>query len=303
MSETLDSQNHPYIRKHFGNCRLEKNHPLRIPNSNSEYMNYVENILKELDGAPNLETKIKKMKKTVQWESILSELEFAKRVKSLNPEFVKEERKNGKKTPDLKVNLSGKELFFEIEMLVDNTANSRIANKIRKISSNLTLTIHGIIYDDKTADALIEFLKNKINSNETGCFSFEGINIEIMPTNYLKGITWFEYEIPIKSMKEKISKAFNDKLPQFMFRKPIFWIIDCKRFYFSHGSFETVLCDNKKGIFSLKDAECLTGIIAIIHGHTDLFLNPHVKQHLDGNSITQLKDLLSAKLYDCCHNT
>ena len=53
----MNFQNYPHISKHFGGSRLEKDHPLRILNSNIEYIDYVETILRELDRTPNLHIK------------------------------------------------------------------------------------------------------------------------------------------------------------------------------------------------------------------------------------------------------
>src|SRR4030067_1846564 len=220
----MDFQNYPYVKKHFENSRLDNKHPLRNLSLNYEYVDNLENILRELDGTPNLATKIKKMKKPSEWESIFSELEFARRLKSLKPEFVKEESKRGLKTPDIKVNLLGRELFFEVEMLDDTTQHRRIENTFSDTLPCL-IRIDGIVYNKKTADGLIEFLKNKISYDKAGVFSFEGIGIEVMLTKSLRGIM-FGYSVPLESIKKKISYSFNDKLAQFKSHKPIFWVID-----------------------------------------------------------------------------
>jgi hypothetical protein len=293
----MDFQNYPYIRKHFGDSRLDKKHPLMILSLNSEYMQYLENILKELDDTPNLATKTKKMKKPSEWESIFSELEFARRLKSLKPVFVKEESKRGLKTPDIKVNLLGKELFFEVEMLDDTTQHLRIENAFPN-SLPCLIMIQGIIYNERTADGLIEFLKNEINYDKADVFSFEGIGVEVIPTKSFPRGIMFRYRIPLESIKKKISYSFQDKLAQFKSCKPIFWVMDCKRFYFSHDSMEIVLYNINDGLFISEEAKYLNGVIAKIHGNTDLFLNPSVEQRLDDKAVSKLRGLLSAKLYN-----
>jgi hypothetical protein len=65
----MDLQNYPCVRKHFENSTLDKKHPLWNLSLNPEYMDNLENILRELDGTPNLATKIKKMQKASEWEN------------------------------------------------------------------------------------------------------------------------------------------------------------------------------------------------------------------------------------------
>lgn len=297
--DKLNLQNYPYLRKHFGNSGeyLQTGHPLE--SSNLEYLAHVENILRTIDGIPNLAGKIKESKAITNWESVFSEFEFAERLMPLKPEFIKRENKSV--VIDLKATLFGEDIFFEVKTLAQTELNSEIHEEISKIPSDLCVTLNGIVTEKEEVGKIVDFLKEKISINETGDFTagYFGINIEKKIHKYpnQKTLIISSFQTPFNWIKYKISKTFSDNLRQFRSRSPIFWVIDCKKISYSHYGFKVILLNAIEGLFYLEDAKCLNGVIALIHGNVDLFLNPNVKKKLDGNSVAELKDLLFAELY------
>jgi hypothetical protein len=166
----MDFGTHALLKEYLGD--FDEGHPLLIAfDLNAEYMNYVDNLLKELDGRPNLAMKIEDMKNISNWQSVFSELEFACILKELNPEFVKTERDSP--TPDIKVSLLGKDVFFEVKMLLENDETQRVYHEIWKIESDFVVTLNLAVIDKKRADRLIEFIKGKICAKEVGTYSYE----------------------------------------------------------------------------------------------------------------------------------
>lgn len=141
----MDFGNHIFLKKHLSDFK-EENPLLAIFDSNPKYMDYVETLLKELDGISNLKTKINKMKKSDNWESIFWELEFCNKIKTLNPEFIKEI--NGQRTVDIKGTLLNEDVFFEIELLRENDVIRVIKEEIENLESNLEVKIKLFCSDD-----------------------------------------------------------------------------------------------------------------------------------------------------------
>jgi hypothetical protein len=292
---SLDFGNHVFLKKSLSD--FADDHPLLATFSwNPDYMDYVEDLLKELEDTSNLRDKIKDLRNRESWEGIFSELEFARRLKPLNPEFIKTEQ-GVSKTPDLKVNLLGKEIFFEVKMLAETDKSSCVSNELSKTESDLVVEFYfGKILDAAGAERLTGFLKNKIGANEIGQFSFEGNNIDIYKKRYAtnkRTIVVCGTRIPLELIRKKTFLDFKHDLRQLVTRKPVFLVLDCQRLNYSHDSFENILL-GANGLFHLKDAECVNGIVAKIHGRTDLFLNPSAERQLDNDSIRRLRALLEA---------
>lgn len=309
----MDFGNHIFLKKHLGDFKEE--HPLLANiDSNPKYMDYVETLLKELDGIPNLKTKINKMKKSDNWESIFWELEFCNKIKTLNPEFIKE-LKNGQRTVDIKAPLCNEDVFFEIGLLTETDGIREIKKEIGKLESNLEVKLNYVSLGAYKTHSLIEFIKNKIVKKELGFFSHEGTDIEIYKKS--SKTTKTSVYIPVKSarrvtaesLRKKIVDAFYDKLTQLKNYRPIFWVIGCGRWKFDWEEFNEAIFDTKKlygtrneaprlhkeegGLFYLKDAECLNGIITKIHEKYYSFINPFAKQHLSVESKNKIKELFN----------
>lgn len=240
----MDFRNHVFLTKNLGDFGEE--HPLLVSfELNPEYMNDVEDLLKELDGTPNLAMKIEEMKDPSNWESAFSELEFARKVKTLNPEFIKKEK--GSRTPDLKASLLGKDVFFEVKLLLENDEARRIYDEIWRVESDLTVKVSHDALSKSQTDRLIEFITSKVKSNSIGSFSFEGTDIEIQkrvnPKTKRTALITFQRPvlIPLEPIRKKIFMEFYDKLIQFESCKPIFWVIDCFRWKYSRDDFKAVL--------------------------------------------------------------
>lgn len=272
---------------------FKDNHLLLVQfDFNPDFMDYVEKLLTELDNIQNLKMKIKEMKESSNWESTFSELEFARRLKELNAEFIKAKR--GSPTPDIRANVLGKDVFFEVKLLVENDATTRVSHEIWKIESDFIVKIdYGSCetLDNGKAGRLIDFIKDKISAKEIGFHVFDNIKIEITRKTSIKTkrtelITLCTFVSP-QFIQGKVSEDLNDKLNQFKSHRPIFWVIDCQKWRVSADCFASIA----NTLFLSKEAKCLNGIIAIVHGKTHLFINHFAEQQLDHEAISKLKEL------------
>lgn len=241
----MDFGSSRFLKKYLSN--FNEDHPLLVNfESNVEYMNYVEDLLKDVDGTPNLEIKIGEMKDPSNWESAFSELEFARKVKALNPEFIKTEKAS--RTPDLKVSLLGKDVFFEVRLLLENDEARHVTDEIGKIESDLIVFMtYGLIKAEQT-DKIIDFVKSKINTLEIGSFQFEGMNIEIRkrPLNNIQKTSVVTPVvagtfIDLERIRSRVFQIFYEKLTQLRSRTPIFLVIDCQRWQYSEDTFKSII--------------------------------------------------------------
>lgn len=156
------------------------------------------------------------MKDTANWESAVSELEFARSIKVLNPEFIQKEN-----TPDLKITLNGESIFFEVKLLTDEA--SRIYKELWAIPSDFIVKVDYALLDKKKVDAIIEFVTAKIKSQQTGSFSLDDTDIRIQKKKILglerTGVISTMKEaitIPFEPLRKKVFKDFWDKMHQFL---------------------------------------------------------------------------------------
>jgi len=319
----MDFENHVFLKKKLSD--FDEEHPLLVNLELSpKVMDYVEELLKKLEETPNFATKIDDMKNPSNWESIFSELKFARKVIALNPEFIKEEEFS--RTPDIKVSLLNRDIFFEVKMLSDSIEILHIRAEIQKIKSNLKVYVHfNWDYKDnkRQADELVKYIKDKVKFNSVGTFTFEGNSIRIDRKVMSKTKrTPFSYcqsrgKVLSEDLRKKIRGKFHDKVSQFESRKPIFWVIDCEEWGYDITDFKKAfygdkICTRKtilelfnehyfdpecsfldnKGIFTLDKTECLSGVIVMTEGDMYLLINPLAKQQLDTDSMRQLRKAL-----------
>jgi hypothetical protein len=294
--KAVDFGDNVFLNKYLSD--FDEEHPLLVNfESNSEYVRIVEDLLKKLDKTPNLDIKIVELKDASNWESTFSELEFARKVKALNPEFIKTLK--GSRSPDLKVSLLGKDIFFEVKLLLENDAITRVNREICKIKSDLIVVIdYGSCetFDNKKADRLIEYIRNKICAQEIGSYPFieTGTEIEITRKKSTKTertdvMSLCLFEIPMDYIRKKVFDDFDSKLQQFESCSPIFWVIDSQRWKTSNECFASIA----SSLFLKQEAKCLNGIIAIAHRNTNLFINNFAKQQPSNEIIGKLKALFS----------
>jgi hypothetical protein len=289
----MDFEAYPFLKKYLDT--FKDDHPPLIQfDLNPDFMNYVEKLLAEIDNMSNLKMKIEEMRDSSNWESAFSELEFARKLKELNPEFVR--TRNGYPTPDIRANILGEDVFFEVKLLVENDAATCVSHEIWKIESDLIVKIdygNCEMFDNEKACRLIDFIRNKINAKEIGSYVFEGINVEIANKKTIKTkrtelIISCTFEIPMESIRKKVFKDFDDKLNQFRSCSPIFWVIDCQKWKCSTDCLASIANE----LFLQAEAKCLNGIIAIVHENTHLFVNYFAKQQINSESIRKLNELL-----------
>jgi hypothetical protein len=261
----MDLQNYPFLQKNLSD--FEEGHPLLINfELNPKYMDYIDNLLKEIDGTPNLVTKIEEMKDVANWESTLSELEIARKIKDVHPEFI--EKAKGSRTPDLKARIYGKDIFFEVKLLLENDETRRIYEEIWKLESDLMIKISHDALDTNQVNRLIDFVADKVKIASTGSFSFEGTDISIMKRANPKSkrtalITLHRgVRVPMEPIRKKVFMEFYDKLIQFESYKPIFWVIDCQRWKYDVDDFKRIFYG--KIIFDRTVGQRLFGFSEII---------------------------------------
>jgi len=230
----MDFSSNAYLEKYLNS--FDDDHPLLILfELNPEYKTYFNELLGELDSIPNLNSKIKIMKDASNWESTVSELEFAKSIKVLNPEFIQEENR-----PDLKITLNGESVFFEVKLLIDTDEASRVYKELWAVPSDFVVKIdYGLLDKKEKVDAIIEFVIAKIKSQQTGSFSLNGTDIKIQKKKTVgserTGVISTMKEaitIPFEPLRKKVFKDFWDKMHQFLSEQFVFWVIDVKRWQY-----------------------------------------------------------------------
>lgn len=239
----MDFSSNAYLEKYLSS--FDDSHPLLVSfELNDEYRAYFDKLLSELDSVPNLIGKIKVLKDASNWESTVSELEFARSIKSLNPEFIQEGNK-----PDLKITLNGESIFFEVKLLADTDEASRVYRELWAIPSDFMVRIeYGLLEKKEKADAIIEFVTTKIKNQQTGSFSFDDTEIEIQKkktsSSERTGVISTMKEamtIPFEPLRRKVFKDFWDKMRQFLSEQFVFWVIDVKRWQYDADDFRTVV--------------------------------------------------------------
>ena len=297
----MDFGTHALLKKYLGT--FDKDHPLlvhfdAIPDS----MDYVENLFAELGDIPNFKKKIDRLRKDGDnWESYLYELDFARKLEklNLNPEFLIERRVSP--TPDIKANILGKDMFFEVETLLkvlESDAILRVWKEIGKIESDFIVKIDfgKLNFEKKKADRLIEFIRNKISAKEIGSYSYDAIEIEITmkpssaKTKRTELMTLGPFEIPMEAIRKKVFKNFfsDKKQKQFKSYSPIFWVIDCQILDASIECFASIVNE----LFLREEAKCLNGVIVRIYGWKyEFWINHLAKQQLCNEQIEKLNEL------------
>ena len=213
---------------------FDDNHPLLVTfELNPKYMDIIESLFGELKTVTNFATKIQELKDISNWQSVISELEFARKIIALTPEFIKKEK--SARTPDVKATMSGNDVFFEVKLLIENDESYRLYGEIWKLESDLLVRISHDTLDKTKVDNLIGFLKEKVTSKSTGSFSVDGTDIIIQkrenPQSKRTALITVQRasHITFEPIRKKIFMDFYNKLTQFESCKPVFWVVDCQR--------------------------------------------------------------------------
>jgi hypothetical protein len=242
----MDFSSSVYLEKYLSS--LDDSHPLLVSfKLNDEYRMHFDKLLGELDSVPNLIGKIKILKDASNWESTVSELEFARSIKALNPEFIQEGNK-----PDLKITLNGESIFFEVKLLADIDEANRIYRELWAMPSDFVVKIEYTLLDKREkADAIIDFVASKIKNRQTGSFSLDDTEIEIQKKKTVGSErTWLmmtmkeAITIDFDLLRRKIFKDFWDKIRQFLSEQFVFWVIDVKRWQYGEDDYRRVVYGN-----------------------------------------------------------
>ncbi|MCW4005537.1 MAG: hypothetical protein NWF04_02910 [Candidatus Bathyarchaeota archaeon] len=321
----MDYTNYPFLKKFIGD--FEKDHPLvkrfeLVPT----YKGHIERLLQESEGLQNIQHKINRIKnkRDNNWESYIVELEFARKIKSLKPEFIREENgKAGKATPDLKTCLLGKNVYFEVGLIKTPVDIGRLMGEIGRIKSDLRVQItfdDSLELNEYQEDKLLEEIKAKIGAGITGCFPAAGYEIKIYK-NRLDGTTestplsfcQLKSNVVSEQIRRKIRSVFDKKNKQFKAYSPVFCVIDCEKWEYDITDYKRALYGNsiaarktifelytdsglenlsinpdKTGIFYENEAKYLSGVIIMYCGNTYLLPNPNTEYPLDHNSMKHL---------------
>ena len=233
----MDFKRHANLQANLSD--FDENHPLLVIfELNPKYMDVIESLFDELKAVTNFATKIQELKDTSNWQSVISELEFARKIKALTPEFIKKEK--GTRTPDIKANISGNEAFFEVKLLLENDEAHRLYGEIWKLESDLLVRINHGTLDKAQVDSLIGFIQEQITLKATGTFSVDGTDITIQkranPQSKRTALITVQIasHITFEPIRKKLFMEFYDKLTQFESCQPIFWVVDCQRWKYDH---------------------------------------------------------------------
>jgi len=324
-----------YLKKYLK--QFQNDHPLLILfNLNPEYIAYFDELLKDLDTVPNLNSKIKQMRDPKNWGSTVSELEFARDIKTLNPEFVQQ-----RTSPytDVKIDLLGKELFFEVKLLTETDEAARVYREIWGIQSDFLVEIEHEILDRDKANKLISFVSEKLRNLQAGSYKVNGSSVKIRKKTSAKSqrtmlIMRSEVVmISLDQLRRKIFMDFYDKIHQFSSERFVIWVIDVKRWKYNIEFFRSVVYGNtvrdmtvglrhyrgfediykiyarnlelfnntgivptftypmKDGLFFLKDARCLNGILVKSHRKLHFLVNPFADPQIDNATLRKLRQL------------
>jgi len=335
----MDFGSNVYLKRYLR--EFKDDHPLlTLFGLNQEYMEFFDKLLGEIDSIPNLNSKIKQMRKdSSNWESIVSELEFARKIKALNPKFVSVK---GSPSPDICIDCLGEQVYFEVKLLADTEEASRVYREIWAVESDFRVEIvYENLDQDKPdkANRLIDFVKKKIQNHQTGSFEVDGHEVRIQKKISAKSSRTAlimrskeAFLVPLELLKRGIFRVFYDKILQFSAQDFVFWVIDVQRSKYGLDFFKAIVYGNtvsdkvvglkhyvgfediyqiylknpelfnntdivpeftypkKDGLFFLKDAKCLNGIIIKSRGRTSFLLNPFADPQLDINIIRKLKN-------------
>ena len=247
---------------------------------NPDYAEHLNALLKDLDGVPNLSEKIKEMNSNrLSWKGFLSELEFAKKIEKLNPEFI--EKIQSTPTVDLKANLLDTEIFFEVELLDDDYyKDGKIVVKVSENESNLTTKITYSKLSQEEIDKIMERRKATIAANKEDTFSIGDAEIRIQRNPPFPPTDLTFHDKNLGKMRKKILTEFKGKKRQLQNYSPIFLVIDCRRPYYNKGNFQNFIYGNN-GLFTYSETKCLNGLVARLSGRFYYFPNSNAKTKIN----------------------
>jgi hypothetical protein len=275
-----------YVKKYLNNLVVD--HPISITfRLNSDYLEYFNDLLRDLDNVPNLLEKIKEMNSNkIGWRGIRSELEFAKEIKKLHPEFIKPPN-SSISTVDLKSSVVGTDVFFEVKLLDDDSyKDNKVVVEVSE--TNLTTKITYSKLTEEEINKILERRNKAITTNKEDSFSIGNADIKIQrnPPFPPKEINFHIKDLD--GMREKILKEFKAKEKQLKKYSPIFLVIDCLRPDYNKINF-TNFVYGKNGLFTYPETNCLNGLVARLHGKSYFFLNPNSKTEISNYVKKEMK--------------
>jgi len=261
---------YPEIKKNCGNLRDD--HPLMLCalEDNTKFLQYFENLLKNLKSVKGFKSKIKKIKEDSQnFRSYISELKIAERFKNFDVEFT--HTKKEEKIPDLKIRYNGKEIYLEVKLSADTRYEPEVFREIEKIPSPFFVKIgydynyllKAIGLEKGIIEELINFTKDKIKKGNYGIFplilgniKFADVEIKnkreyrIVPKEgektYLIMMPKEARKILLEPIRRKINLIFYENIDQLTNDIPTILVLDIDRCEIDMEDIEVILYGTDK---------------------------------------------------------
>lgn len=139
---------------------------------------YWNDLLRDIDSITGLRSKISEMKNDpAGYKSIVSELEFCRKIKSFNPKFISSRTKGP--TPDIEATVLGKNFYFEVKSIMETDEMRYVFEEIRKIKSFFIAWIYYYKISKNQSEDLITIVKTLIDEKSTGIFVTDGGEFQI----------------------------------------------------------------------------------------------------------------------------
>lgn len=244
---------YPEIEKNCGD--LKNDHPLMLCalEDNTKFLQYFENLLKNLKSVKGFKSKIKKIKEDSQnFRSYLSELKVAEYFKNFDVEFT--HTKKEEKIPDLKIRYNGKEIYLEVKLSADTRYEPEVFREIEKIPSPFFVKIEydynylleAIGVEKEIIGKLIDFTKGKIKKGNYGIFPLTlgnikfadveiknkkeyGIILKEGEKTYLMMMPKEARKIPFEPIRRRINSVFYENIDQLTNDVPTILVLDIDR--------------------------------------------------------------------------
>jgi len=313
-----------YLKKWFGG--FSDDHPIiknikLYPNSKK----YWNTLLSDLDSVTGLRRKIAEMKRDVAgYKSILSELEFCRKINDFNPKFISSNTR--KPTPDIEATVSSQSVYFEVKSLMETDEMRHVFEEIRKIKSYYFIWISYDRIDKDQSEDIIEIVKKLIEEKSTGIFVTKDgdFQIEIEKKRKIPGkprsrktAIIMDLREPVKIGKEEL-KYFRKKIIMDFFKKerqlksvqPIFLVLYLNRWIMEPDDIRRIfygtICEdlvvgirNFKGFEKIYEIERKHPDIAYSSGLIPKFIYPEKDGLFFIDNFDILNGIISVKRNQC----
>ena len=244
-----------YLKKWFSG--INEDHPIikniKLYPKSKKYWN---NLLCEIDNISGLRNKISEMKNDpAGYKSIISELEFCRKIITFNPKFISSRTKGP--SPDIEATVLGQIFYFEVKSIMETDEMRHVFEEIRKIKSFYIVWISYYKINKNQSDDLITIVKTLIDEKSTGIFvTVDGeFKIEIEKKRKIAGksrshktavIMGLQEPVTIgkkelSNFRKKIIMDFFKKERQLKSNRPIFLVLYLDRWIMTSDDIKQLL--------------------------------------------------------------